>query len=338
MMILKIITVEEHIQFKNITEAIQKQTGNALPNLSSDMLNYMHTSLPSANQMEDTSQARIKFMNQYGIDMQVLSYGNSSPQNLQPALAVELCRQANDQMAAVVASNPTRFVGLATLPVGDPTAAVKELERAINKLGLKGVELKGNFDNRFFDDPMFFPIFEKAAELDAPIYFHPSFIPSSITDHYFNSPNWSDVATGILSSAGFGWHMDIGIQIMRMVVSGIFDKLPSLTLVSGHWGEFIPMFFERLDEELTPYSNLKHPFSYYYRHNIYLTPSGMFTKPQLDLVKTEMGADHIIYSVDYPYKQPTNTNSFLTQSGLSNDEIELISHQNAEQVFHLDEN
>lgn len=88
-------------------------------------------------------------------------------------------------------------------------------------LGLRGVLLKGNYQNKFFDEPFFLPIFEAAATLDVPVYFHPSFIPQAVTSHYFESNQWSDVVTGILSSAGYGWHMDVGIQVIRMIASGI---------------------------------------------------------------------------------------------------------------------
>ena len=77
-------------------------------------------------------------MDRYGIDLQLLSYGNSSPQNLAPANAISLCQQANDELARVIATQPTRFAGLAVLPVGDPTAAATELKRAVTQLGFKG--------------------------------------------------------------------------------------------------------------------------------------------------------------------------------------------------------
>lgn len=333
---MKVITVEEHFESPKITAAINQLNGkSALPNVSPDMLHYMQTSLPSPEEMQDVSKQRIAFMDQYGIDMQILSYGNSSPENLDPKISMDLSRQANDELAQVVATNPNRFGALAVLPVGDPQSAATELKRAVNELGFNGVLLKSHYQDRFFDDPFYFPIFKMASELDVPVYFHPSFIAPAITKHYFESAEWSDVVTGIFSSAGYGWHMDVGIQVMRMVISGIFDKLPNLKLVSGHWGELVPMFLERLDDELTAYSGLNHPFSYYYRKNVYLTPSGILSKPQLNFALAEMGPEHLIYSIDYPYKQLTNSKTYLENTDLSAEQLELFAHQNAEKIFHL---
>lgn len=333
---MKVIAVEEHFESAKVTAAIQAATGaSALPKLSAEMLHYMQTTLPTPAIMQDVTGARLAFMDESGIDMQVLSYGNSSPQNLPPKQAVPLCQLANDELARVIAQNPTRFAGLAALPVGDPQAAAAELKRAVNELHLNGVLLKGNYAGKFFDDPCFLPIFEQAAALDVPVYFHPSFIPPAITQHYFASDQWSDVTTGILSSAGYGWHMDVGIQVMRMIVSGIFDKLPNLKLVSGHWGELIPQFIERLDDELSGHADLKHLFSDYYRHNVYVTPSGILAEPQLKFVLDEMGPEHVLFAIDYPYKQAKNTQAFLASASLSDQARDLIAHGNAERIFHL---
>ncbi|MBC6310085.1 amidohydrolase family protein [Listeria sp. FSL L7-1582] len=122
-----------------------------------------------------------------------------SPQNLPPDISVPLSRKANDELAKVVASHPDRFSAFAVLPVGSPEDAAQELKRAVEKLGFKGVLLKGNYDNNYFDDPFFFPIFEMAEKLDVPVYFHPSFIPEAVTQQYFASDQWSDVVTGVFA-------------------------------------------------------------------------------------------------------------------------------------------
>lgn len=333
---MKIITVEEHFESAKITQEINQAVGKAaMPNVSKEMLHYMQTTLPTPEIMQDVTKERIAFMDKYEIDQQILSYGNSSPQNFDPKVAVKLCQDANNELAKAIKTNPTRFAGLAVLPVGDPTAAATELKRAVTELHLNGVLLKGNYQNKYFDDSFFFPIFEMASKLDVPVYFHPSFIDPSVTQHYFASDNWSDVVTGILSSAGYGWHMDVGIQVIRMMASGIFDKLPNLKLVSGHWGELVPMFLERLDDELDAYDGLKKSFSDYYRNNVYITPSGILSKPQLNFLLAEMGPEHLVYSIDYPYKQPENARTFLDHTDLTPDQLEAFAHGNAEQIFHL---
>lgn len=333
---MRVITVEEHYESAKVSSLIQAAAGaTARPNVSAEMANYMKTTLPTPAVMQDVTGARLQFMARNNIDMQVLSYGNSSPQNLPPKDAIAISRVANDELAAVVAADPQHFAGLAVLPVGDPQAAATELKRAVQEKGLKGVLLKGNYGGKFFDDPFFLPIFEHAAALDVPVYFHPSFIPNEITAHYFASDQWSDVVTGIMSSAGYGWHMDVGVQVMRMIISGIFDKLPNLKLISGHWGELLPQFLERFDDEFTKYDGLKHPFSYYYRHNVYVTPSGILAEPQLRFMLDEMGPDHLLFSVDYPYKQPANIKAFLNSTSMTPSQRDGFAGGNAAKLLKL---
>ncbi|WP_461212797.1 amidohydrolase family protein [Lacticaseibacillus sp. GG6-2] len=334
---MKIITVEEHYESAAVTQAMAKLANTASrPKVSPEMLTYMQTKLPSPAIMQDVTQERLAFMDRYDVDMQLLSYGNASPQNLDPNVSVDLCRLANDELSRVVEADPKHFAALAVLPVGDPEAAAKELHRAVAKCHCHGVLLKGNYQGKFFDDPFFLPIFTAASELDVPVYFHPSFVPPVITQHYFESDQWFDVVSGIFGTAGYGWHMDVGIQVMRMILSGIFDKLPNLKLVSGHWGELVPMFLERLDDELDAYAGLDKPFSTYYRQNVYITPSGILSQPQLNFLLAEVGSDHLLYSLDYPYKQPANGRTFLDQTTLTPAQLDAFTHGNAERIFHLD--
>ncbi|MFD1431017.1 amidohydrolase family protein [Lacticaseibacillus mingshuiensis] len=333
---MRVITLEEHIEFPDITAAIAQSSGQApVPKLSEGMRHYMATELPDPATMQDVTGPRLAYMDAQGIAMQVLSFGNAQPQNLPVAQAIALCQQANDDLAAVVAAHPDRFAALAVLPVADPQAAAKELHRAVEEKGLRGVLLKGNFGGKLFDDPFFFPIFQAASNLGVPVYFHPSFIPGEITSHYFASDQWSDVVTGILSSAGYGWHMDVGVQVLRMVASGIFDKLPNLKLISGHWGELVPLFLERLDDEFTPHAGLRKAFSDYYREHVWVTPSGMLTRPQLRFLLDEMGEDHLMMACDYPYKQPQNVQAFLAAGDLTPAQQEKFAFGNAEKLLHL---
>ncbi|HHQ0979295.1 TPA: amidohydrolase family protein, partial [Listeria innocua] len=268
---MKFITIEEHFESEVITNEINKVTGNLVSGqVSPEMFQYMQKELPSATEMQDTEK-RLAFMDQHGIDMQVLSYGNSSPQNLGPKISVALCKRANDELAKVIQQNPTRFAGFAVLPVGSPEDAAIELKRAVEELGFKGALVKGQFENKYFDNSFYYPIFEMAEKLDVPISFHPSFIPEPITEQYFASDAWSDVVTGVFSSAGFGWHMDVGIQVVRMILSGIFDKLPNLKIITGHLGEMVPMFLNRMDDTLGHWTTLERKISDYYRTNVYVT-------------------------------------------------------------------
>lgn len=331
---MKIITIEEHYVSARVNEqlfALQEKEGakNDLPIGA----NKSKLDLAFRAEIEDVAAGRIKFMDENGISMQIVSYDSNGPQGLSPELAIPLCQQANDDLAAAVRINPTRFAGFATLPMADPQAAAIELERAVHQ-GLVGAMLTGTLNGQFFEDSFFFPVFAKAAELDVPIYMHPSVIAASVSDYYYTSNEWNKLIAMVFAGAGYGWHIDAGIHVVRMILSGIFDKLPNLKLISGHWGEFVPYYLERLDAifDLTPIT-LKRKVSEYYKENVYITPSGMFTVPQLQLAIAEVGADHILYSCDYPHNKATDARSFLQSAPISNEDKEKIAYRNAEKLF-----
>jgi len=226
--------------------------------------------------------------------------------------------------------HPDRFAGLATLPVNNPKAAAEELRRSVTELGIRGGLISGTVNGQFLDNPKFLPVFAEAEKLDVPLYLHPGFPTNQERDLFFMSEAYNETVRNLLSTFGWGWHMDQGLQMVRLIFSGIFDKFPALKLISGHWGEFVPNFIERLDElSRRPGTGLKHPLSEYYRNNVYVTPSGMFTKPQFDLALAEMGADHILYSEDYPYMQRKGqVRSFFDQMLISSEDKEKIAYKN----------
>ena len=334
----RIITIEEHFILKGISQKVAvfniKENGGTAPNDA--VKNELMKIGPTSEDMEDIGERRIKFMDESCIDMQVLSYGAGSPQNItDKTLAIELCREANDELANLIKRHPTRFAGFAVLPVADPTAAGEELNRTVKELGFKGAMLSGTFNGRFFDEPEFLPIFSKAQELKVPVYMHPGFIPPNIAAHYYQSDSWPAVAGAMFASAGYGWHLDSGITIVRLIASGIFDKLPDLKLISGHWGELVPFFLNRLDDQLSKTLKLDRKISDYYKSNIYITPSGLFSEAQLKYVIDELGADKIIYSGDYPYLIDKSTRQFLETAPISQEAKEKIGYQNAEKLLGL---
>ena len=335
----KIITIEEHFVLKSVSQKVAsfniKQNGGMAPNDAAQK-ELMAFVLPANDDIEDIGERRIKFMDESGIDMQVLSYGAGSPQNItDKALAIELCQQSNNELAHLIKLHPTRFSGFAILPVADPTIAAEELNRSVKELGLKGAMLSGTFNSRFFDEAEFLPIFSKAQELNVPLYMHPAIIPKSISAHYYQSNNWPAVAGAMFASAGFGWHLDSGIAIVRLIVSGIFDKLPGLKLISGHWGELVPFFLNRLDDQLGKTLKLGRKISDYYKNNMYITPSGLFSEAQLKYVIEELGSDKIIYSGDYPFLINKETRQFLERASISEEDREKIAYKNAEKLLSL---
>ena len=335
---MKIITLEEHFTDKRIMDANNAFNKNQPP-LSperAEIMEFIMSRTFPGEEILDIENKRIPFMDTNKINMQVLSYTSPVSDLVPPEESVKICRQANDILAERIAEHPDRFAGLATLPMADPDAAAEELERCVKEHHFCGVLLAGRYKGRFYNEAEFFPVFAKAAELDVPVSFHPAIIPQEIQDAYYMSDTYSFVVGLELASAGYGWHSEVGIQVVRLILSGIFDKLPNLKIISGHWGETIPAFLERmdaiLDKEIT---GLKKSVSEYYKEHVYLTPSGILSNDQLEYLVKVIGADHILYAVDYPYVKPDNIYGFLADSNLTEQEKELIAYKNAEKLLHL---
>ena len=331
---MKIITIEEHINYKKLSEALREPLSKAAPYLvkaSPEGLAY-HVQ-PEAQ--DGISEKRISDMEAGGIAMQVLSYA-ASPQLLPPSQAIPLTMDANDHLAEEIHKYPDRFSGFATLPWSDPEAAANELERAVKKLNLKGALLSGRPSpgSIFLDALQYRPVLEKASELNVPIYIHPGFPVDSVREAYYSG--LTEIVSDRLSLFGWGWHAEAGIQIMRMILSGVFDRIPNLQLIAGHWGEMIPFFLSRLDEALPPKAtSLQYEISEYFKNHVYVTPSGMFDMPHFKFIMEVMGADRIIYSVDSPYISSTKAASFLDSTPASDIDKEKISHLNAEKLLNL---
>ena len=334
---MKIITLEEHYTDQRIMDANNAYNKNQPPmppERAEAMKFLMSRAFPGAELLD--FDKRLQFMDENRIDMQVLSLTSPVSDLVPVDEAVRICRLANDITKQHIDEYPDRFAGFATLPMADPEAAAEELERCVKELGFCGVLLAGRCKGRFYNEAEFFPVFEKAAELDVPIYFHPAFIPMEVQETYYMSDAYSFIVGSEFASAGYGWHVEVGIQIVRLILSGIFDKLPGLKFISGHWGETVPAFLERMDSILDRgITGLEKNVSEYYKEHVYLTPSGILSNDQLGYLVKLMGADHILYAVDYPYVKPKNIYGFITESRLTDEQKELIAHKNAERLLHL---
>ena len=315
---MKIIGVEEHYTSREVMD-LNGRWNKGLPQMSPERAEAMKFLMSRAFPGEELLDfdKRLEEMDRIGIDMQVLSLTSPVSDQVPADEAVELCRLANDTTKKHIDEHPDRFAGFATLPAADPVRAAEELERCVKEFGFSGALLAGRFKGRFYNEAEFFPIFEKAAELDVPIYFHPAFIPMDIQDTYYMSDQYSFIVGSEFASAGYGWHSEVGIQIVRLILSGIFDKLPNLKFISGHWGETIPAFLERMDsiidKEIT---GLEKNISEYYKEHIYITPSGILSNDQLEYMVKVMGADHILYATDYPYVKNEHMGDFIEMSSL----------------------
>lgn len=286
--------------------------------------------------LADLDAVRLLDMEAGAIDLQVISDVGSVLAPHSGDEGVKLAREANDQLAAAVAAHPDRFAGFATLPMATPGAAADELERAVRSLGMKGAMIHGMVNGRFLDDPAFLPILECAATLNVPLYLHPAPPPAPVRDAYYAN---LDPAVGfLLSTSGWGWHSEAGTHALRLILAGVFDHLPTLQMIIGHMGEMLPFMLARVSDVLAPMTtqlHLQRPVPEYFLHHFHITTSGFFTDPPLLLALQVMGADRIIFAVDYPFSSNEQGRAFLDHAAIGPEDKEKIGHLNAERLLGL---
>jgi predicted TIM-barrel fold metal-dependent hydrolase len=285
-------------------------------------------------QLQDIGDKRIADMDAAGIDMQVLSLNSPGVEQAEAAEQIAIARESNDFLAEAVKKYPQRFAAFASLPVAAPDQAAEELDRRVRQQGFKGTLINGHTRGRYLDDKFFSPILERAEALDVPIYLHPTVPPPAVVEASFGG--FSPPVTAMFASAGWGWHIETGVHLLRMILGGVFDRHPKLQVVIGHLGEGIPFMMPRLQKNFpTEMTKLARPMGDYLRENVHYTFGGFnFPATFLDLL-LEVGADRIMFSVDYPYGSMTEARAFLEQLPVTAADKERIAHGNAERLYGL---
>jgi 2,3-dihydroxybenzoate decarboxylase len=318
------------------------------------------------NELLDINNFRLKLMNENNVAIQVISPTASGIQYLKfktQIQQIEKAKEVNNYMYNQISINPTKFKAFAVLPMGSPKEAAKELDRCINNLGMVGalvngshiIYLNGKPKALFYDTPEFDILWSKFVELDVPLYLHPTVYPS--TDTFVPDKDLDDFYKKYpeLVANPFGFHHNLSQHILRMVLSGIFDRFPKLKIILGHMGEFLPWFAERLDHRFCEYKLdlmqvtksefKKHKFETwkkpkltlqeYLRKNIYVTTSGWFSDSALKYVIEKMGIDRVLFSIDYPYEQQKLACDWMDRVPLSNKDKEKIAYKNAEKLLKI---
>lgn len=305
---MKLIGIEEHY----LTAGV----GDAWRALGLDASNPMvaHDLGPMANRLMDMADRRIALMDETGLDMQVLSLTTPGLHELGPD-SVDLARRVNDAVADAVARHPHRFQAFATLPVSVPDAAARELERCVTTLGFKGTMLCGRVGTRNLDHPDLASIFAAAAELQVPILLHPRTPDDAVRKAYYSG--FSPELDTAFANFGMGWHYDAGVQFVRLVLAGTFDRHPDLQVILGHWGEMVLFFAERLSA-MDRFAQLRQPIAAYFKRNLYVTSSGMFMPHYLQRALDVVGPERLLFSTDYPYqyREGGEARRFLDECGL----------------------
>jgi 5-carboxyvanillate decarboxylase len=276
---------------------------------------------------------RLKTMDEHEVSMHLLSLTSPGVQSFAPDVAARIARLTNDRLAAIVQKNPTRYAALASVPPQDVPAAVAEIKRAKNELGLNGIIINSHTRGEYLDDRKFWPIFAAAVETGAPVYIHPR------TPNPTMAPLFRDYG---LWGAIYGFGVEAGLHLIRLISSGVFDEFPQLKVVVGHMGEGLPYWFYRIDHmhknmvtlakvPLRPV--LKKPPSEYFRTNIAITTSGVNWHEALQFAHRTVGADNILFAIDYPYERTEDAVRFIRSAPLSAEDMSRIAHRNAERIF-----
>lgn len=188
---------------------------------------------------------RLKAMARCGVEMQVITLTTPGVEREAPELGIRLARLTNDAFGDIMERFPDKFVALAALPMQDPEAAAEELERAVKERGLRGAMIFSNVAGRPIDGGEFAPVYEKAVKLDVPIFIHPT---SPI-----NTRGMEDYR--LVPIIGFG--VDTSLAILRLVFSGLMERLPDLKLVATHTGGVFPYLRGRIEAAYRAYPETK---------------------------------------------------------------------------------
>jgi predicted TIM-barrel fold metal-dependent hydrolase len=285
--------------------------------------------------LRDFGPDRLAGMDASGISVAILSHTVPGVQGIvDPAAAVTAARQINDRLAAEVRTQPARYAGFASIALQDPTVAPLELERAVTRLGLKGAMINGYTNTRdpqrveYLDDPKFLPFWEAAASLGAPIYLHPRpALDQRIYDGHSE-----------LIGATWGFAPEAATHALRLIYSGLFDRFPTLTVILGHLGETLPYFSWRIQHcfEYNPSDKkVQRRLQDYLCENFYVSTSGIFSDQALIGAMLTIGADRILFAVDYPYEVMEPAARWIERAAISEGDRKKIAAGNARRLFKL---
>src|SRR5580704_15556938 len=328
---MRVVALEEHFTVPALVARIDRDAISAR--------GFRPRSAPKSgpNPMElapEIGEQRLRSMDEAGITMQVLSNTGPGPDLVPGPDGIAIAREMNDHLASAVARHPTRFAGFAVLPMQSPDAVAAELVRSVKELVFLVALINGTTEGRFLDHPGYDALLAAAEELDVPIYIHPHLAPEAVRRAYYS--DLPDGASFVLEAAGWGWHSETAIQILRLVLCGALDRHRRLKLIIGHMGEMLPMMLARADEVFSLDSgHLKRPVSRTILDQVWITTSGIFDEPPFLAALLTFGIDRIMFSVDYPYSPDALGREFLERIALAPADMAKLAHGNADALLKL---
>jgi predicted TIM-barrel fold metal-dependent hydrolase len=328
---MRVVALEEHF---NVPALVRRIGAEAIAARGYGQRSLLPGRVNPLDLLPEIGEIRLKSMDEAGIAVQVLSTSGPGADLVDGPEGVALARETNDTLAGAIARHPDRFAGFAHLPMRQPDAAAKELDRCVRDLGFHGALINGTTEDRFLDDARFDPILAAAATLDVPLYLHPHLAPQAVRKVYYGG---LPANTGVvLEAAGWGWHSETALHVLRLVLAGTLDRHPKLKLIIGHMGEGLPVMLARCDQVCEAYTqHLSRPVSRTILDQVAITTSGIFSEPPFLAALLTFGIDRILFSVDYPYAPNERGRAFLQALSLAPADLEKVAHGNADRLLGL---
>ncbi len=328
---MRIVTLEEHVRFSSFTDRIdsaaKEKRGYSKQARQPGIENWVR-------QLDDMAEERIRLMDESGITVQVLSVLGPAADLVEGEAGIAMAREYNDAVAEKMKAHPSRFAAFAHLPMTSPRAAADELARTVNEHGFVGALISGLTDDLFLDHESFEPILARAEQLKVPLYIHPGIPPKAVRDAYFSG--LKPPVNMLLAMAGFGWHAETAVHVLRLIAAGCLDRHPTLQLIIGHMGEMLPMMLDRCDELFVPdFVGIERSLKQTILEQVHLTTSGVFSQPALKVAIDTFGIDRVMFSIDYPFSSNEEGRVFLDRIALAPADVARIAHGNADRLLKL---
>jgi hypothetical protein len=328
---VKTIDLENHFTTPMWREALASNKGYPKADPVKGLGFWEETWLPLSNtgaKLADVGENRLKLMDEAGVDYAVLSLTSPGAEPFEVEVGKAVAKDANDVLAALIGKHPDRFGGFASLAPKDVDWSIKELERCVKELGFCGWETHSNYGDSYLDEERYWPLLEKAQELDIPIYLHPA-VPKIPELREFGM---------VLAGPTFGFGVEVSYTFLRMIVRGVFDRFPGLKIMMGHYGEAFPFLVDRVDRAYMQQHHIPNPGigpgpkewpSYYVKKHLWVTTSGNYLPAAYVCSRDGLGLDRVLLGTDYPYEDMGDCMKFLASLPLTDEEKTKVYEANA---------
>ena len=333
---LRKVALEEHFDHLGVIAGAGQRRGTGTDDIVRAMNYDSRWFALVTSRLAEFDELRLAEMDASGIDVAVLSQSTPGVQGIpHRADAEAAARDVNDFLASeVIARHPSRYAGLAAIALHDAQAAALELERCVTRLHFKGAMINGFSDVggerpfEYLDAPRLLPFWEAASALGAPIYLHPR---PPLDRHSYEGHDE-------LLGATWGFAAETATHALRLVYSGLFDRLPSLALILGHMGETLPHFAWRIQhcfEQNPADKRMQKRLQDYLCDNFYITTSGHASDQALITALLTIGGDRILFSADYPFEMMQPAARWIERAPISENDRRKIAAGNARQLLKL---